>query len=71
MALEWDFTVPAPAPAATEPDPEPGNPMDNFRPMPAAGDVLMTYCLKCLDPMPLLEALDHNCGKRMPKAGQL
>jgi hypothetical protein len=68
--VEWDFSLPALA--GSEPDPEPGHPMDNFRPMPSAGDSpMMTYCLKCLEPMTLLEALDHDCGRPMPKAGHL
>ena len=70
--LDWDFTVPG-LPAAPEPDPDDvESPLSNFRPMPSAGDSpLMTYCLKCLDPMTILEALDHDCGKWMPKAGRL
>jgi len=71
MALEWDFSLPAPAPAASEPDPEPENYMENFRKMPSANGIFMTYCLKCLEPMPLIEALDHDCGKPMPKPGWL
>jgi len=71
MALDWDFTVPVPAPPTTEPDPDPGHPLDNFRAMPAAGDVLMTYCLCCLEPMSVAEAISHDCGLPLPKPGRL
>ena len=65
--LEWDFTVPAPAPVESVPDLERPEMHEAppvsvpFRTIPGAIGDAMVYCVGCGDPIPLDDALTHNC----------